>query len=98
MRNGVFGRLTQSFVAIFLASIVWFVVSAPRRGPVSERAFAGPLAVVSMPRDLIITTPVPDTVNVRIDSAFAATNPSSGAENERSFGLECTLPGCPTSR
>ena len=45
---------------------MWFVVSAPRRESVSERAFAVPLSLVGMPRDLAITTPVPDTVSVRL--------------------------------
>jgi YbbR domain-containing protein len=87
MRNGVFGRLTQSFVAIFLACIVWFVVSAPRRGPVSERAFAAPLAVVGMPRDLIITTPVPDNVNVRLRGRVADLHSLSSSNLEVTVDL-----------
>ena len=31
MRNGFFGGLALKLLAIFLAFIVWFVVSAPRR-------------------------------------------------------------------
>lgn len=53
-------------VAVFLAIVLWFFVSSPRREPVSERAFAAPLSVVRMPRDLVITTQLPDTVSVRL--------------------------------
>ncbi len=53
-------------LSLLLAFTVWFVVSAPRRQPASERAFAAPLSLVRMPRDLVITTPVPDTVSVRL--------------------------------
>lgn len=53
-------------LSLALAFVLWVVVSAPRRERVSERAFAAPLSVVDMPSQLIITTPVPDTVSVRL--------------------------------
>ncbi|HEY8133313.1 MAG TPA: CdaR family protein [Thermoanaerobaculia bacterium] len=53
-------------LSVFLAITLWLVVSAPRREPASERAFAAPLSLVRMPRDLVITTQVPDTVSVRL--------------------------------
>jgi YbbR domain-containing protein len=58
--------LGLKFLALFLAFVVWFIVSEPRRERVSERAFAAPLSLIGMPRDLIITTPVPDSVSVRV--------------------------------
>ena len=64
--NGWFSNLPLKVLSLFLAFTVWFVVSAPRREGVSERAFAVPLSLVGMPRDLAITTPVPDTVSVRL--------------------------------
>jgi YbbR domain-containing protein len=64
--NGWFANLPLKVLSLFLAFTVWFVVSAPRREGVSERAFAVPLSLVGMPRDLAITTPVPDTVSVRL--------------------------------
>ena len=53
-------------LALFLACVVWFVVSAPRRERATERAFAAPLAIASLPRDLVITNQIPDTVSVRL--------------------------------
>ena len=65
-RNGFVSGLVLKMLALFLAFVVWFVVSAPRRERVSERAFAAPLSMIGIRRDLVITTPVPDTVNVRL--------------------------------
>ena len=64
--NGFISRLLLKVLALFLAFVVWFVVSAPRREVVSERAYAAPLSLVGMRRDLMITTNVPDTVSVRL--------------------------------
>ncbi len=64
--NGSMSALLLKVLALFLAFVVWFVVSAPRREAVSERAYAAPLSLIGMRRDLVITTPVPDTVSVRL--------------------------------
>lgn len=61
MRN-----LGLKVAALFLAVVVWFVVSTPRRERVFERAFNAPLSLVGMPRGFIMTTPVPDSVTVRL--------------------------------
>jgi YbbR domain-containing protein len=53
-------------LALFLALVVWFVVSAPRRESVSERTLPVPLSIVGIPAQLMITTPVPEAVNVRL--------------------------------
>lgn len=65
MRSWV-ANLGLKLVALFLALVVWFVVSAPRRESISERTLPVPLSIVGMPPQLVITTPVPDTVNVRM--------------------------------
>ncbi len=46
--------LALKFVALFLALVVWVVVSAPRRERVYERRFAAPLSIVGMPREFVI--------------------------------------------
>ncbi|HSP15956.1 MAG TPA: CdaR family protein [Thermoanaerobaculia bacterium] len=58
--------LTLKVVAVVLAFGVWFFVSAPRLERVIERRFAAPLSIVGPPREFVITTPVPDTVSVRL--------------------------------
>jgi len=64
--SGWTSNIPVKLLAILLSFCLWFVVSAPRREPVSERSFAAPLSLVRMPRDLVITTPVPDSVTVRL--------------------------------
>lgn len=64
--NGIVASLLLKALALFLAFVVWFVVSAPRRESVSERAYAAPLSLIGMRRDLVIITAVPDTVSVRL--------------------------------
>ena len=59
-------NLGLKVLSLFLAFGVWLAVSAPRRERVIERAFAAPLSLVNMPRNLIITTPVPDTISIRL--------------------------------
>jgi YbbR domain-containing protein len=61
-----YGNLALKTFALMLACIFWFMVSGPRRERVSERAFAVPLSLAGVPRELVITTPVPDDVNVRL--------------------------------
>ena len=53
-------------LSLFLAVTVWFVVSAPRREAVSERAYAVQVSLARMPRDLVITKQAADTVSVRL--------------------------------
>lgn len=53
-------------IALLLACVMWFYVSAPRRERVRERIFSAPLAIVSMPRDYVITTELPESVDVRL--------------------------------
>jgi YbbR domain-containing protein len=89
----VFSRIWMIFVAVFLALAVWFVVSAPRRESVSERAFAAPLSLVGMPRDLIITTPVPDTVSVRLRGRVSDLRSLSSKNLEVTVELSWAQPG-----
>jgi YbbR domain-containing protein len=58
--------LALKVVALILAFGLWFFVSAPRLERVIERRFAAPLSIVGPPREYVITTPVPDTVSVRL--------------------------------
>ena len=90
--NG-FSNLTLKFVSVSLALIVWFVVSAPRRERVSERAFAAPLSILSLHRDLVITTPVPDSVNVRLRGRESELRSLSSQNLEVTVDLSWATPG-----
>lgn len=93
MRNGFVGDLALKIIALFLAFVFWFVVSAPRRERASEKAFAAPLALVSMPRDLMITTPVPETVNVRLRGRQSVLRSLSSQNLEVTVDLSWATPG-----
>jgi YbbR domain-containing protein len=93
VRNGFLGRLGLYLASLFLAFIVWFVVSAPRRERVSEKAFASPLVLIGMPRDLVITTPVPDNVNVRLRGRVSELRSLSSANLEVTVDLGWATPG-----
>ena len=80
-------------LSVFLALTVWWFVSAPRRGSVSERAYAVPLSLVNMPRDLVITTAVQDTVSVRLRGRASDLRSLSSANLEVPLDLRTAVPG-----
>ena len=86
-------NLPLKLLSVFLAFIVWFVVSAPRREPVSERAFAAPVSLVRMPRDLAITTPMPDTVSVRLRGRVSDLRSLSSQNLEVTLDVSWITPG-----
>ncbi|HEY0141719.1 MAG TPA: CdaR family protein [Thermoanaerobaculia bacterium] len=59
-------NLGLKFLALLLACVVWFIVSAPRRERVRERIVTAPLSLVAMPNELVITSEVPQQVAVRV--------------------------------
>jgi YbbR domain-containing protein len=91
--NGRFSTLSLRLLALLLAFAVWFVVSAPRRERVAERAFAAPLSVVNMPRNLAITTPVPDSVSVRLRGRASDVRSLSSQNLEVTLDLGWAQPG-----
>jgi len=86
-------NLPLKILSVFLAFIVWFVVSAPRREPVSERAFAAPVSLVRMPRDVTITTPMPDTVSVRLRGRVSDLRSLSSQNLEVTLDVSWIMPG-----
>lgn len=53
-------------VALSLALILWIIVSAQRREQITEQAFRLPLQFTGVPEGLVVTSPVPDAINVRL--------------------------------
>lgn len=80
-------------LSLFLGFTLWFVVSAPRRESVYERAYAVPLTLVGMPRDFVMTTPVPDTVSVRLRGRASDLRSLSSANLEVPLDLRTVVPG-----
>ena len=86
-------NLWLKVLSLFLAITVWMVVSAPRREPVSERAFAVPVSLVRMPRDLVITKPVQDTVSVRLRGRTSDLRSLSSQNLEVTLDMSWVQPG-----
>jgi YbbR domain-containing protein len=86
-------NLWLKILSLFLALTVWFVVSAARREPVSERAFAVPVSLVRMPRDLVITSPVLDTVSVRLRGRVSDLRSLSSQNLEVTLDMSWVQPG-----
>jgi YbbR domain-containing protein len=80
-------------LSLLLAVTLWFVVSAPRRESVYERAYAIPLTLAGMPRDFVMTTPVPDTVSVRLRGRASDLRSLSSANLEVPLDLRTVVPG-----
>jgi YbbR domain-containing protein len=59
-------NLGLRLIALLLACVVWFIVSAPRREKLRERLVTAPLSVVAMPNDLVMTTEIPGQVAIRV--------------------------------
>ena len=59
-------NLGTRLIAIVLACGVWIVTSAQRRETTQDRLFNVPVALVGTSRTLIITSPLPDTVSIRL--------------------------------
>lgn len=81
------GKLTNNLglkiVALFLASVLWIIVSAQRREQITEQAFRLPLQFTGIPEGLIVTSEdFPEFITVRIRGpesrieAFSARNRS----------------------
>jgi len=80
-------------LSVFLALTLWFVVSAPRRESIYERAYAVPLTLVGMPRDYVITTPVPETVSVRLRGRASDLRSLSSSNLEVPLDLRTVVAG-----
>ena len=80
-------------LSLFLAFAVWLFVSAPRRERVIERALGAPLSLVNMPRNLLITTTVPDTISVRVRGRVSDVRALSSQNLEVPLNLGGLVPG-----
>ncbi len=59
-------------LALALAAFLWFSLSGQRRQRISERGYVIPPTVVNLPSEMVIASPVPDTVDVRLRGPFDA--------------------------
>jgi len=71
-RPALLRNLGLKILALGIALLVWFVLSAQRRERISERSYRIALSVVNIPMRTIIASAVPPTVDVRVRGPFTA--------------------------
>ena len=71
-RSALLRNLGLKVVALLIALVVWFVLSAERRERISERSYRIALSVVNIPSGTIIASPVPGAVDIRVRGPFTA--------------------------
>ena len=71
-RPAIFRNLGLKALALGIALLVWFVLSAQRRERISERSYRIALSVVNIPSRTIIASALPSGVDIRVRGAFTA--------------------------
>lgn len=71
-RPALLRNLGLKILALAIALLVWFVLSAQRRERISERSYRIALSVVNIPGGTIIASPVPAAVDIRVRGPFTA--------------------------
>lgn len=80
-------------MALLLSFVLWFEVSESRRERVSERTYAAPIVIVGIPRDVIVTTPLPDSISVRLRGRVSDLRALSSQSLEVSIDASWAQPG-----
>jgi len=69
-RPAIFRNLGLKVLALAIALIVWFTFAAQRRERISERTYPIPLSLVNIPPRMVIASPLPPSVEVRLRGPF----------------------------
>ena len=70
----------QFLVALIVASLLWYALAAKRSENISVRGVKALLTVVNIPRDLVTTSPVPDTVSLQLRGPLSNLDPRNPPE------------------
>jgi YbbR domain-containing protein len=71
-RPASFANLGTKLLALLIAVAMWFGVSWQRRERISERGYRLPLSVANIPAKMLISSPLPAGVDVRLRGPFTA--------------------------
>ena len=85
--------LAMRLLALLLAIAIWLGVSAPRREPTRERSFDIPVALVGIPRDVIVTNSVQESINARLRGKLSSLRSLSSQNLEATIDLTDARPG-----
>jgi hypothetical protein len=71
-RHPLLRNLPTKLLALGIAFLVWWALVGGRRERISERSYTIPLAVVNVPRGMMMASPLPVGVQVRLRGPFSA--------------------------
>lgn len=71
-RPAIFRNLALKILALAIGILVWFVLSGRTRERISERSYRIALSVVNIPPRMIIASPLPAAVDIRVRGPFTA--------------------------
>lgn len=80
-------------VALVAAIVIWFGVSSERREQQLERSYEVPIALVGVPRDVIVMEPVQESIGVRLRGPLRALRSLSSQNLEITIDLRDAKPG-----
>ena len=86
-------NLGLKLLALALACLIWFVVSAPRREEVRERIVTASVSLVALPPRLVITTDIPSSVAVRVRGRISDLKALASQNLEASIDLQSIQAG-----
>lgn len=93
MKRWFFQNLGWKLLALALSIFLWFSLSGQRRERVSERGYVIPLTVVNVPPQMVIASPIPDTVDVRLKGPFTSIRLADPSKMEAVMDLSGGEPG-----
>lgn len=85
--------LVMKMLALLLAIAIWLAVSASRREPARERSFDIPVALVGIPRDVVVTNSVQENINARLRGKLSSLRSLSSQNLEATVDLTDARPG-----
>lgn len=80
-------------VALLAAFAIWFGVTSERRAQTFDRSYSVPLALVGVPRDVIVMEPVQDSIGVRLRGPLNALRSLSSQNLEIALDMRDAKPG-----
>lgn len=80
-------------VALIAAIVIWFGVSSERREQLLERSYQVPIALVGVPRDVIVMEPVEESLSVRLRGPLKALRSLSSQNLEITLDMRDAKPG-----
>lgn len=93
MKRLLVENLAWKLLALALAGFLWFSLSGQKRQRISERGYVIPLTVVNLPADMVIASPVPDAVDVRLRGPFDAIRIADPSKMEAVMDFSDARPG-----